>query len=50
MRKKKKRQPKEWENIVADHESDKRLISRTYTELNSKPRNNPILKMGKSPE
>ena len=27
-----------------------RLISRTYTELNSKPRNNPILKMGESPE
>ena len=44
-----KRQPSEWEKIIANEETDKGLISETYKQLlqlNSRKINDPIKKMG----
>ena len=44
-----KRQPSEWEKIIANETTDKQLISKIYNQLlqlNSRKINDPIKKMG----
>ena len=44
-----KRQPSEWEKIIATEATDKELISKIHNQLqqlNSRKINDPILKMG----
>ena len=39
-----KRQPSEWDEIIANETIDKELISKIYKQLNTKKMNNPIKK------
>ena len=46
-----KRQPSEWEKIIANEATDKHLISKIYKQLlqlNSRKVNDPIKKMGQT--
>ena len=48
-----KRQPSEWEKIIANKANDKELISKIYKQflqLNSRKINNPIKKFAKEPK
>ena len=42
-----KRQPSEWEKIVANEAMDKELISKTYKQLNTRKISDPIKKWAK---
>ena len=42
-----KRQPSEWEKIIANESTDKELISKIYKQLNSRKMNSPIRKLAK---
>ena len=41
-----KRQPSEWEKIIANEATDKQLISKIYKQLNIRKINDPIKEMG----
>ena len=42
-----KRQPSEWEKIIANEAMDKELISKIYLQLNSRKINDPMKKWAK---
>ena len=42
-----KRQPSEWEKIIANEANDKELISKIYKQLSIRKINNPIKKLAK---
>ena len=42
-----KRQPSEWENIIANETTDKGVISKIYKQLNSRKISDPIKKWAK---